>query len=189
MRGAGAEITLYIGGLHISREPVLIKTVLGSCIAACLHDPEARVGGMNHFMLPAPGAQGQVSEPSRFGVHAMELLVSGIQRLGGDRRRLRAKLFGGGHVLGTAERERSVSRRNVEFILRYMEIEGIPVLSQDLGGYQARRVHYYTESGKALVKRLGQGAIQHLRLPERNAARRAEAGYGPVILFEEGERR
>jgi chemotaxis protein CheD len=189
MRGVSAEITIYIGGLHISREPALIKTVLGSCIAVCLHDPEAHVGGMNHFMLPAPSEQRQVAQPSRFGVHAMELLIGGLQRLGGDRRRLRAKLFGGGHVLGTAESERSVPRRNIDFILRYMEIEGIPVVSQDLGGYQARRVHYYTESGKVFVKRLGQAAIQHVSQPERAAARRPETGaYGPVILFEEGKR-
>ena len=93
------EATIYVGGVFASRDAAVVRTLLGSCIAACLWDPRSGVGGMNHFMLPRPANGVAEADPSRFGVHAMELLIGKIQRLGGDRRTLQAKVFGGGHVL------------------------------------------------------------------------------------------
>ena len=148
------RVTIHIGGLRVSREPLVIDTVLGSCIAACLYDPVSGVGGMNHFMLPE-GFDPDNPASTRYGVHAMELLITEIMRLGGHRRRFQAKVFGGGHVLNIRESLDGVPQRNIDFVRRFLNVEQIPVLNEDVGGYQARRVLFYAHTGKVLLKRLG----------------------------------
>lgn len=147
------EVTLYVGDLHAAARPTVVCTLLGSCIAACLWDPVSRVGGMNHFMLPrAP--RPRRAEPSHFGVHAMELLVAAVVRAGADRRRLRAKLFGGGHVLDLPLGDASVPQQNVAFALEYCRAEGLDLVSLDVGGRVARQVRFQTDTGRAWVRRL-----------------------------------
>ena len=148
------RVTIHIGGLRVSREPLVIDTVLGSCIAACLYDPVSGIGGMNHFMLPE-GFDPDNPASTRYGVHAMELLITEIMRLGGHRRRFQAKVFGGGHVLNIRESLDGVPQRNIDFVRRFLNVEQIPVLNEDVGGYQARRVLFYAHTGKVLLKRLG----------------------------------
>jgi len=182
-----AEVTIHIGGIYATREPMVIKTLLGSCIAVCLLDPEARVGGMNHFMLPAPGG-GPCDgvEGSRFGVHAMDLLIGAMQKAGGERCRLKAKVFGGGHVLSIAENGDSVPQRNIQFIEEFVKAEGIAVVSRDLGGYLPRRVHFHTDTGKVYVKRLGQHTLRLTGIEEqRYVSRTRQQGpqFGEVTLF------
>jgi len=133
----------------------VIDTVLGSCIAACLYDPEARIGGMNHFMLPE-GIDPKNPNSTRYGVHAMELLISDLMKLGAARSRFRAKIFGGGHVLKIRESAKGVPQRNIEFVRRFLEGEQIPVVKEDLGGYQPRRVLFHTDTSKVFMKYLGQ---------------------------------
>src|SRR5580658_1868975 len=89
--------SIHIGEIFASREPAVVRTVLGSCIAVCLRDPVAGVGGMNHFLLPYGGHNELAS--ARYGIHAMELLINDCMKVGADRAKLEAKVFGGGHVL------------------------------------------------------------------------------------------
>lgn len=149
-----ARVTIHIGGLRVSNEPLVIDTVLGSCIAACLYDPVSGVGGMNHFMLP-DGFDPDNPVSTRYGVHAMELLITEIMRFGGKRARFQAKIFGGGHVLKIRESLDGVPQRNIDFVRRFLSAENIPVTNEDLGGYQARRVLFYAHTGKVFLKRLG----------------------------------
>lgn len=143
------EENLTVGDVRASREPAVFKTVLGSCVAACLYDPEARVGGMNHFALPSgTGVEGL---SSRFGVHAMELLINEIMRLGGDRRRIRAKVFGGSNVQNVPF---SIGHMNAKFILDFLSTEQIPLVAYHLGGTTGWSVHFYTHTGRALIKPL-----------------------------------
>lgn len=178
------QVTLYIGDLHASAKPALVKTLLGSCIAVCLWDPQTGVGGMNHFMLPrALGSSGQ--DGSRFGVHAMDLLIGEIMKAGGDRRRFNAKVFGGGHVLGIPEAEDSVPRQNIAFIREFCSAERFAVLAEDLGGCEARHVHFETDSGRAWVKRI-RSEQARARIVERErptAAAAPSPAYGEVTLF------
>jgi chemotaxis protein CheD len=180
------DITIRIGGVTVSESPAIIRTTLGSCIAACLYDPVARVGGMNHFMLPVQVEHSSEGEAGRFGLHAMELLMGALQRIGAQRARVVAKIFGGGHVLGTDPSELSVAARNVEFIERYVREERIPVVAQDLGGYLPRRVHFYTDTGKVMVKRLGPTATREVTTEERRARSSLVAkSIGDVTLFDD----
>jgi chemotaxis receptor (MCP) glutamine deamidase CheD len=178
------EVVLYVGGVHASAEPVVIRTLLGSCIAVCLFDPVQRVGGMNHFMLPN-GAASITAEAARFGVHAMELLLCGVMKAGGDRRRLVAKVFGGAHVLDISEKADSVPRQNIAFIHTFLPTEGIPLAAEDVGGYHPRVVHFQTHTGQAFVRTVKKEQARH-RLLEREARERTTPPrYGSVTLFED----
>src|SRR5258706_3809641 len=84
-------VKILPGEYFVHNEDLLIMTTLGSCIAACLWDRNARVGGMNHFMLPE-GA----GESGRYGSYAMELLINEMMKRGGSRMSMEAKVFGGG---------------------------------------------------------------------------------------------
>jgi len=146
--------TIHIGGVHASDEPLLLDTVLGSCISACIFDPVAGIGGMNHFMLPEGADPGNPTS-ARYGVNAMELLISEIMKLGGNRKRFQAKIFGGGHVLRIRESLDGIPQQNINFVHEFLHTESIPVMSEDIGGYQARRVLFHTQSAKVYLKKLG----------------------------------
>ena len=173
------EVTIYIGGVHASAEPQLVKTLLGSCIAVCLYDPEKAVGGMNHFMLPR--GLSEEGDPTRFGVHAMDSLIGVMMRLGADRRRFVAKVFGGAHVLDVAESATGIPRRNITFIYEFLEDEGFPILRQDVGGYHPRQVHFDTGTGRAFIKRVSESAGARVRRQELVAP--PVPRYGTVTLF------
>lgn len=151
-------VKLLPGEYLAVRPGALLVTVLGSCVAVCLRDPASGVSGMNHFMLPRrreTGADDPVS--ARFGVHAMELLINDMLKLGADRSRLEAKVFGAGAVLAGMERL-AVGEMNACFVRDYLAREGIALAAEDLLGDTARKVYFFTSNGKVMVKRL---------LPER----------------------
>jgi len=183
------EVVIHIGQVYATREPTVIKTVLGSCIAACLFDPVTRIGGMNHFMLPAPeNPADHDADVSRFGVHAMDLLIGALQRAGGERLRLQAKVFGGGHVLRIAVNGNSVPERNIQFIEKFLVTERITVVSRDLGGYLPRRIQFQTDTGRVLVKRLGQHTVRQTRAEEKEhlqAFGQTTRRFGSTTLFED----
>jgi chemotaxis protein CheD len=143
---------IHIGGVCAAARPLVVRTVLGSCVAVCLRDGRAGVGGMNHFMLPESSCGDAVS--ARYGVHAMELLINDCMRAGADRGRLEAKVFGGGHVLRVRETDGNVPQRNIQFALEFLAVEGIPIISRDLGGYAAREIYFFTDTGRTMLKRL-----------------------------------
>ena len=111
---------------YVTDEDLMISTVLGSCVAACIHDPKTGVGGMNHFMLPEGDMQSPASATMRYGAFAMEVLINELLKAGASRDRLEAKVFGGGAVL-SAMQQMNIGERNGQFVLNYLKTEGIPV--------------------------------------------------------------
>lgn len=139
---------------YVTGEEIMLSTVLGSCVAACVRDAAAGVGGMNHFMLPGgEDAQREGGDAMRYGAYSMEILINELLKAGARRERLEAKVFGGGAVLDQM-RQLNIGERNAEFVLDYLRTEHIPVLAQDLRGEQARRVHYFPRTGQVLMRRL-----------------------------------
>ena len=171
------------GEYFVSNENMVIVTVLGSCIAACLWDSSMRVGGMNHFMLP----DGESSDSSgRYGSYAMELLINEMLKLGARRETMQAKIFGGGQVMHNFT-TMNVGERNTEFVRQYLQTERIPLVSEDVLDIYPRKVVYFPATGKALVKRLAHAHPDSLVAQESvrgNAAilARTTAG-GSVDLF------
>lgn len=145
------------GEYLVTDRDVMLVTVLGSCVSACMRDPLAGVGGMNHFMLPdAEGDQRSSSwgnESTRYGSYAMEMLINDLLKRGASRSRLETKVFGGGAVL-PGFTVSNVGERNGRFVLDYLRNEGLKVSGQDLFDVFPRRVHYFPKTGRVLVKRL-----------------------------------
>ncbi len=147
------------GELYVSRNGELVATTLGSCIAACIWDPYAGIGGMNHFLLPLNGPQDALtwdpedlaSPATRYGAYAMESLINVILREGGKRDRLKIKVFGAANVL---RQNITVGQRNIEFVRHYIHQEGLPLIAEDLGDKFPRKVLFDSATGKAWVKRL-----------------------------------
>lgn len=139
------HVQLTLGDTYVTSSPdEVLTTILGSCIAACIRDPVTGVGGMNHFLLP-DGNSGD-REARCYGVNAMELLINDILKHGGDRRRLEAKLFGGGNVVSALT---DVGSRNYAFAKQFLNDEGISIVGGDVGGDMARRIQYMPFSGRA----------------------------------------
>lgn len=139
-----------IQGEHavVSEPDKVITTLLGSCIAVCLQDPVARIGGMNHFLLGEPGKDQQVSAQSmqRYGVHAMELLINALMNRGAARTRLRAHMYGGANIVAGLG---SIGSSNAAFARRFLDTEGIAIGHVDVGGTHARKVEFLAYEGKA----------------------------------------
>lgn len=181
---AFGETTIYIGGVFASPRPAIVRTLLGSCIAVCLYDPVAKVGGMNHFMLPEASGTPDESDSTRFGTHAMDVLIGELMmRCKADRRRFVAKVFGGAHVVEMKQTDDSVPNKNIRFIRKFLADEGFPVLAEDLGGFRPRLVVFHTAENRVRVKHLDtQKARLHLRESEiQVAAKKPE--FGDVTLF------
>lgn len=144
------------GEFFVAAEDVVLSTVLGSCVAACLWDPALRIGGMNHFLLPGDdGGADPLSESGRYGVFAMEQLINQLLKRGARRDALQAKVFGGGQVL-RGFTTLTVGTRNAEFVLRFLAAEGVRVTAQDLNDVHPRRVAFFPHSGRALCRHLKQ---------------------------------
>ena len=159
-----------------TKSDALMTTVLGSCVAACLHDPVAGVGGMNHFLLAETADGARVKdEEMRYGAYAMEVLINEMMKLGARRDRIEAKLFGGAKLF---EGLNDVGAANASFARRFLEDEGIPIVASSLGGRRARRVEFWPVSGRARQREVDQN-------PETPTLKRAPAPVadGGVELF------
>ena len=168
------------GEFFVDSDDVVIMTTLGSCIAACLWDRNARVGGMNHFMLP----DGEASS-GRYGSYAMELLINEMLERGASRSSMEAKVFGGGQVIAGMD-TMNVGERNTRFVLDYLKTERIPVVSKDVLDIYPRKVCFLPASGKAMVKRLAATQAAALLAQDRWAAQQAlpaAACGGAVHMF------
>jgi chemotaxis protein CheD len=146
------------GEYYVTKANELITTVLGSCVAACIRDKETGVGGMNHFMLPQTSAeklkQGNeavLGNATRYGNFAMEHLINTILSNGGKRKNLELKVFGGGKIIPTLS---DIGLKNIEFILEYIDTEGLLLLSQDLGDIYPRKIVYFPQTGKVRMKKI-----------------------------------
>jgi chemotaxis protein CheD len=161
---------VFPGEFYLTKETnEVLVTVLGSCVSACIRDPVAGIGGMNHFMLPqhGSGAWGNDLKSTRFGNFAMEKLLNELIKAGCVRERMEIKVFGGGNVTDTSN---AVGSDNAEFILAYLKAEGLRSAATDLGGTLPRRIHYYPATGRVVRRLLG--------VSERYSIDREENDYG-----------
>ena len=172
------RVTVMQGQALVSKEPHLeFSTVLGSCVASCLYDPEARVGGMNHFLLaePPPGLVATTAIDEHYGVYLMELLVNQMLGMGARKARLRAHLYGGANVNRNMMR---IGTANAEFAQDFLQREGIAVMREDLGGVNARRVDFRPASGQIRCR-----TVEDRLAPPVTPTARPERASGDVELF------
>lgn len=148
-------VKILPGEFYATSEDAMIVTVLGSCVAACLRDTKNHILGMNHFLLPCDFGDdcARYGAPARYGMHAMELLINQMMRMGGDRRYMQAKVFGGGNVLKGIT-VNNVGQRNADFVVEYLRRENIPIVASDLLGDYPRKVYFFPEDGEVKVKKI-----------------------------------
>jgi len=174
------------GEYYFTAKDMLIVTVLGSCVAACIRDRVTGVGGMNHFMLPDGGndADSPVSASMRYGTYAMEILINDLLKAGARRENLEAKVFGGGNVL-RGFIAINVGERNAQFVRDYLKAENIRITAEDLNDVHPRKVYFFPRTGKVLVKKLKQMNNNTLVNREQDYANRLQTNKvaGDVELF------
>ncbi|MCM2448639.1 chemoreceptor glutamine deamidase CheD [Agrobacterium vitis] len=145
---AARRVHIIQGDYKVVSDPnVVLSTILGACVAACIRDPIAGVGGMNHFLLPGsanPGMGG--GDATRYGVHLMELLINGLLKKGARRDRLEAKIFGGAKTIATFS---NVGEQNAAFAAQFLKDEGIKVVGSSTGGEHGRKLEFWPISGRA----------------------------------------
>lgn len=174
------------GEYYFTGKPMLIVTVLGSCVAACVRDRVSGIGGMNHFMLPDGG--GDLNNPTsasmRYGAYAMEVLINQLLKAGARRENLEAKVFGGGNVL-RGFTSMNVGERNAQFVRDYLHTENIRIVAEDLNDVHPRKVYFFPATGRVLVKKLKQLNNYTLVRREQDYASRLNINTvdGDVDLF------
>lgn len=152
-----SAVKLLPGEYYVTSKNMVLTTVLGSCVSACVRDSAAGIGGMNHFMLPedADPTSRDTAAAMRYGAYAMEILLNELFKAGARRERLEAKVFGGGAVLANMTML-NIGERNAAFVLRYLQMEQVRIVAQDLRGSLPRRINYFPETGKVTVRKLRQ---------------------------------
>jgi chemotaxis protein CheD len=180
----GAVTSVHQGDCLVSADRSLTySTVLGSCVAACIRDTVAEVGGMNHFLLaePAGGTRDRYGASARYGAFAMEQLINKVLTRGtGRKANLEIKIFGGGLISSALI---DIGRKNIEFVHEFLSNEGYAVAKEDVGGTFARRVMFKPHSGRAFVRRLDGTAGAAVARQEMDVVRRPLFRAAEIELF------
>jgi chemotaxis protein CheD len=159
------RISIVQGENAVVADPdVVVTTLLGSCVAACLYDPVAKVGGMNHFLLGEPGADHRpaAGDMQRYGIHAMELMINAMMAKGAMRNRLRAHLYGGATIVSGLG---AIGSSNAAFARRFMETEGIAIGHCDLGGTSARKIEFLPHEGRSRCIKVAERVVERPPVP------------------------
>ena len=172
------------GEYFVTTADILLVTVLGSCVTACIRDRDKGLGGMNHFMLPDASEGGMLSSSARYGAYAMEVLLNHLLKLGARRTSLEAKVFGGGQVLASLT-QTQVGEKNAQFVLDYLHTERIPIVAQDLLDIYPRKVYFFPANGRVMMKKLVRVKNDTLieREREYQARLRRDNVQGDIELF------
>jgi len=149
--GGRTQVYLHAGDLVIASRPTAVVTILGSCVAVCLWDPIARVGGVNHYLLPFHVER---EKSPRFGSVAIPRLVEEVVASGADPRRLQAKVFGGASVIGAFSRGRRLGDDNAVLAAESLAALGIPIIERDVGGTKGRKLVFHSDDGAAWIRLL-----------------------------------
>jgi chemotaxis protein CheD len=151
------DVFLAPGALTVHGQPTFVKTILGSCVAVCLWDAEAGVGGVNHFLLAHPGQADEATD--RYGSVATPRLIASVLRAGGKTGRLAAAVIGGGHPIDVIDFA-PIGDNNTAVALTVLREAGVPVVRQETGGAHGRKLLFNTATGELYVRRLrGQAEI------------------------------
>lgn len=165
-------LNIVQGDYAVSDDPErMLTTVLGSCVAVCMFDPKARVGGMNHFLLPGGGFNSSTAKSC--GLNMMELLINGLLKSGARRANFQAKLFGGAHMIDGLT---NIGSENAKFAREFLNYENIPIIGESLGGNRARRVRFWPTTGQARQKLMAKADMVSI---ERTIPK-------PVLVVDEG---
>ncbi len=161
-------VTIHPGEYHVSSEDIIISTVLGSCVSVSFWDTRLRLGGINHFMLPGDLENVELakSRNAKYGMFAIELLYNELMKRGARKIDIVAKVFGGASVLRLQNGPTKIPKGNVDFALQYLQTEGIPIAANDTGGILPRKIFFFVQTGKVLLKRIAGSKVTEVEREE-----------------------
>lgn len=147
-------VGISLGGIYMTEEDEIITTVLGSCISVCARDVMTGIAGMNHFMIPGNKADIRNSSGHalfQYGLYSMDYMLNKILHLGGSKKHIEIKIFGGGAMISA---DGDVGKNNIRFVKNYINLKGFKLVSEDVGGSHPRKINYIPRTGKVMVKRM-----------------------------------
>lgn len=144
------RVSITLGQSCVRSQPVWITAMLGSCAAACVYDEIAGIGGVKQIMLPPVQFGEEVC--SEWGNQAMQGLIDELVRLGAQRERLKAKLFGGSLGANRTNSPAIAGERNHLFVRKFLSSQSIPVMAQKTGGPSAMFLRFHTQTFEAQIK-------------------------------------
>lgn len=147
-----------MGGLFIAEKPMILKTVLGSCVSLTLWDKQKGIGGMNHVVLP--GSFSSINpeallekRDTRYGIFSLEELLYGMEQRGCRRPDMEARIFGASYMDPKGRRS-GIQESNVEFVMNFVEMARIPIKEGLAFQEQALKLFFNTATGSVHVERL-----------------------------------
>ncbi len=181
-----SSLNIAPGEYYATGEDIIINTVLGSCVSVALYDPVLKIAGLNHFML----AESKYIDHSdgffkieRYGLYAMESLINSLIKLGGNKNRFQAKVFGGSRVLEGKE-SMDIGGENIKFAEKFLEAERIPILNHDTGGNRARRIYLFPQSFRILMRRvMPSSELSELMKTYKEKLEKDSEQSGKTVLF------
>ena len=176
-------VKIFPGEFYVTpKSDEVLVTVLGSCVSACIRDPRTGIGGMNHFMLPQGDGGSWDGQSTRYGNFAMENLINELIKNGCPRERMEIKVFGGGNVIDSSS---AIGSKNAEFVMNFLNSEGLKCAAQDLGGLHPRRIQYQPSTGKVVRRLLQVNESVLIAREEKNYASRltSKPTAGDIELF------
>ncbi len=146
-------VSIKQGDYCVTDQPIVITTVLGSCISVCVYDKSTGYGGMNHFMLPKKSDDKDMYRPFRYGLFSMEQMINQFLKQGVSKEHLEAKVIGGAKMMGKLS---NIGQLNIDFIMQYLSDEKLRLIAQDIGGEQGRKLAFFPNTGRLLVSKIAQ---------------------------------
>ena len=183
-------ITIHPGEYFSSFDDLYIATILGSCISIALFDPQIKLGGLNHFMLPTTWRENiSPEEQGRFGNYAVELLLNDLYSKGAKKKNLKAKIFGGGNVLDTGTSSSNMTGiNNINFAVTFLETERIPIVANDTGGIFPRKIYFHPQTAKVYLKRIQKTGMSLEQIKQQEEAyqeklKKSQEKVGDITWF------
>ncbi|HNX58736.1 MAG TPA: chemotaxis protein CheD [Spirochaetota bacterium] len=177
LHGGKKTLNILPGDYAISREDIVITTVLGSCISVCFYSDRSPYCGMNHFMLPESRTEksaGSImhSDAAFYGINAMEQVINALLKNNVRKEDIRAKVFGGGNVIAVNVGKKTVGDQNIEFAFEFLKTENIPITACSVGGDFARKIFFHVKTKDVYMTRLGSGSNTHIIEEEKSLLNR-----------------
>ncbi len=180
-------VTIHPGEFYTSKEDIIIATVLGSCVSVAFWDQRLKLGGINHFMLPGDlGDEDMIkSRNAKYGMFAIELLYNELLKAGSKKSDIIAKVFGGASVLRLANGPTKIPKGNVDFAVAFLRKENIPIVANDTGGILPRKIFFFAQTGRVLLKRIcGTLSTAVEREEEAYLDKIKREDFGNVVMFD-----
>lgn len=160
---------IHPGEYYVTRNDELIATLLGSCVAVCLHDEANCVGAMNHYMLPGRISKdaGHDEDSTKYGITSINKIIRLMLENGASKSSMTARIFGGGSIIKSLSKGTNgslIPADNVRVARLMMEMEDIPIIGSDVGADYTRKIIFDVHTGKVYLRKMRGDEVKNLVL-------------------------